>query len=165
MLLPLGLALCASGCFRMVNVDPLSVRPDEDLTVRLTPEASDRVAREFGTVGPRLIGHVFPVGSDSLAVDAWLGQIYSDALAKARLVIPVHRGEVIEVQRRELSVKRTVLASAAGAGMLAMLLSRTGLFEPEGPDGTDPGPPPPPEESLVLRVLRFTVTIPFHIGR
>jgi hypothetical protein len=151
----------------MVNVDPLAVGPEEDLRVQLTPEAADRVEREFGTVGTSLVGRLAPSGPDSLALDAWLGQIYSDAsLSNARLVIPLQRTEVVEVQRRELSTRRTLLASLAGAGMVALILSRTSLFQAELGDDVDPGSPPTPtEDSAILRALRFTLSIPFHIAR
>ena len=165
LLLPVCVALCAGGCFRMVNVDPASAPTDEDLRVQLTPAAAERVSNEFGTVGPRLVGRIAPSGADSIAIDAWLGQIYTDAsFASARLVIPLHRSEVVEVQRRELSVKRTVFATIAGAGMIAILLSRTTLFEAEGGDDGEPGPPPPPEDGFAPRA-RFVISVPLRFGR
>ena len=164
-LFPLCLALSVSGCFRMINVDPDVVGRNEDLRVHLTPVAADRVAREFGTTGSRLVGRLAPAGQDSLALDTWLGQIYTDAsLATSRLVIPLHRGEVIEVQRRELSVKRTVLASVVGAGMIALILSRTSLFVAETPDDDDDTPPPEPN-ALSKPARRWTISIPLRIGR
>ena len=166
LLLPLCIATCAGGCFRMVNVDPAAAPLDEDLRVQLTPAAAERVAREFGTAGPRLVGRLTPSGTDSLAIDAWLGQFYNDAsLANSRLFIPLHRSEVVEVQRRELSVRRTILATAAGAAAISLLLSRTTLFEAEGGDDGDPGPPPPGEEGFVMRPLRFSLSIPLQFGR
>jgi hypothetical protein len=150
----------------MVNVDPYALPPDRDVRVHLTPDAAERVAREFGTVGPRLVGRLSHANSDSLALDAWLGQIYSNAsFARTRLVIPLHRADVVEVQRRELAVKRTFLASLAGAGMVALLVNRLGWLQPELGDDDDPGPPPPPEDPMLGR-RRVSIQIPiFQFGR
>jgi hypothetical protein len=161
-----GLALSSAGCFRMVSVDPSAAPVDEDLRVNLTPAAAGRVAREFGVAGTRLVGRIAPAGQDSLALDTWLGQIYTDAtLANSRLVIPLHRSEILEVQRRELSVRKTVLATAAGAGFIALLLSRTTLFEADAGDDDNGGPPPPPDEGFAQRALRFSVSVPLRFGR
>jgi hypothetical protein len=166
--LPLAAAtLLLGGCFQMVNVDPATLSPHDEVRIHLAADAAERSAREFGTVGPHLIGRIQPAGPDSLRIDTWMGQFYTDAsLAGARLVVPVHRSEVLEVERRQVSVRRSILAGAAAAAMTALIIHRAGWLEPELGDDDEPGAPPPLEGLAPARAPGFTIRIPIlRFGR
>lgn len=165
--MPAVLAACAvvGGCFSYVPIETFRARQGEDVRVVLYPEAAQRVAEEYGSLGVQLIGHLTLVGPDSAMVAAWVGQGYSGTqFGTARQAIPLRRRDIAQVQRRQLSVQKTVLATAAAVGLVAILASRL-PGDNEGPgDEPEPPPPPPPLDAVVAgsrRIDLFRIRLPF----
>lgn len=141
----LAIVVVANGCFRYVPVQTGAVRPNEEVRVLLTDEAALRMAREFGAFTGQLEGQLAPHGPDSLALSVLIAQNYrGTSLANVRQTLALGRGEVVEVRRRQLSTKYTVLATAGVVGGFAFMVHQ--LTQKENPNILpDDGTTPPPE--------------------
>jgi hypothetical protein len=165
--IPAVLAVCATaaGCFSYVPIDTFRARQGEDVRVVLYPEAAQRVAQEYGSLGDQLIGQLTLVGPDSAMVAAWVGQGFSGTqFGTARQAIPLRRRDIAQVQRRQLSVQKTVLATAASVGLVAILAARLAAANDGPGEEPDPPPPPPPLDAIVgasRRVDLFRIRLPF----
>lgn len=150
-LLPIQV-LAAAGCIQYVPVDAGTVRPDEEVRVRVTENTAVRLVSELGRITPELEGSVAPQGSDSVAVSLWIGREYRGTpFENVRRTVALDRLEITEVRRRQISVARSTLAAAGVATVFAVLINR--LTHQENPNPSDNGTdPPPPPGGAVLRI-------------
>lgn len=146
--------LAAAGCVEYVPVEVGSIPPDEELRVSVRDETAVRMARHFGQLRSELTASVEPRGPDSLAIIVWLGKDYPGTpFEDVRETVTVGRDEVVELRRRQLSVWRTAVASAAAVvavGLVADQVIQQGDPNPPPDDG-----PPPPPTTFRLRLFRF----------
>jgi hypothetical protein len=145
--------------------DPESVRPAETIRVRVTQEAASRVSEQFGLDSP-LEGQLSLLSADTMGLAVWIGRAYSGSdFATARQTVPLVRAEIVEIQRKKFSLKRTTLATLGGIAVTAILVNRFGLIELPWFEETDP-PPPPPDEgftgSATNRVVSGARVVRWH---
>jgi hypothetical protein len=156
----LAVALSGSGCFRYAPIPIESVRPGEDVQVRLTDAAAARLAGEFGAYSQRLEGPLATEGRDSLSISLMVGREYNGmALEGVRQTLFLGRSEVVEVRRRELSRSRTAMAGAGALVVFALVVNAVTQMGDDNPTaGEQPPPPPPPG----LRTARVGARLPFR---
>ena len=142
------------GCYRYTPVDPATVRANEEVRVRVTESAAQRLVKNFGIYTAQLEGQFALEGTDSASVSVAIGRMYQGmALENVRQTLFLGRSEIVDVRRRELSRNRTALAAVGAlAGFVALVGTVTQLGDENPPDD---GPPPPPP----ARRLYFTIPI------
>ena len=142
------------GCYRYTPVDPATVRANEEVRVRVTESAAQRLVSDFGIFTAQLEGQFALEGTDSASVSVAIGRMYQGmALENVRQTLFLGRSEIVDVRRRELSRNRTALAAVGAlAGFVALVGTVTQLCDENPPDD---GPPPPPP----ARRLYFTIPI------
>lgn len=152
-----GLALIfgLGGCYAYVPMQLATVPPRAEVKVRVTDAGAARLVKDFGAYTTELEGQLGLEGSDSVSVAVAIAREYRGlTLESARQVLYLGRTEVVEVRHRQLSRKRTVLASA-GAVVAFTLLVKTVVQwgDPNPPAGEPPGAPPAP----LRGGLRFSI--------
>lgn len=137
-------ALAGSGCYRYTPIEPAAVQPQEVVRVRVTDAAAERLVREVGAYTGVLQGQLAPEGPDSLSLSILIGRQYGGmALENTRQVLFLGRSEVVEVRRRELSRRKTALATAGVlAGAVILIRSVVQMGDPNPADDDTPVPPP-----------------------
>ena len=146
----------ATACYRYLPIPLAAVRPNEDVQVSLTAEASTRLVKELGTFSARLEGPLAPAKGDSVSVSVLIGRQYQGVqLESARMELFLARPEVVAVHRRVFSRTRTAL-STLGAIALFSAVVRT-VVQSGDPNGADGELPPPPPVGA-----RFTLRIPLR---
>jgi hypothetical protein len=137
-------ALLGSGCYRYVPVQLSTVRPNEDVRVRVTESAAARLVKEFGTYTTELEGQVAREPSDSVSVSVLIGREYRGvSLESGRQVLFLGPSEVVGVRRRELARGRTVLASAGALVVFGLVIGTVIQLGDPNPSPDQPPPPPP----------------------
>lgn len=141
------LSLMGAGCFQSVPIRLAEARPDEAVEVRVTDRAATRLTRDLGVYAARLQGPVTVERGDSVAVAVTIRrELAGMPLEGARLPLFLARDEVVDVRRRVLSRRRTVLASA---GVVAVFVMAVGSIIQHGdPNGSVDEPPSPPPVGL-----------------
>jgi len=142
-----------SGCYHYVPVDPATVRPDEEVRVRISDSAARRLANDFGTYLHTLSGQFGTHGPDSLALAVRLSRFTNGvSLAETRQTLLFSRPEVLDVSRRELSVGKTALVTAGVIGGFVLLITSITQLGDENPGSDEPPPPPPPAARGIIRI-------------
>jgi hypothetical protein len=137
--------------------DPGTVRPEETIRVMVTRDAANRVSEQFGLNSP-LEGQLSVLNADTMGLAVWIGRAYSGSdFSTARQTVPLVRTEIVEVQRKKFSPKRTVLATLGGLAITAILVNRFGLIELPWLETSDP-PPPPPDDGFRSGAANRTVS-------
>lgn len=151
----LGLGLLLTGCYRYVPTDLASIRPAENVRVRVTEPAAARLVREFGTYLTELEGQIVREGSDSVSLTVPIGRDYRGvALEGGRQVLWLGDSEVVGLRRREFSRTRTVLVSAGALVVFGLLVATVTQWGDPNSDVVEP-PPPPPPGGAILRIRIF----------
>jgi len=137
-----------SGCFVYQSTDPGALKPNQPIRVLVTNDEGVRLAKEFGFGAPVLEGELASLSNDSLGLAVWVGKEYNATdFANARQTIPLVRQDIIAVQLKQFSPKRTVLFAAGVVAFTSLLLNRVGVIDlPFGEEGT--GTPPPDPDSF-----------------
>jgi hypothetical protein len=144
--------LFASGCYRYVPAPLATVRPSEEVRVHVTQAAATRLVKEFGTYTTELEGKVARERSDSISVAVVIGREYNGiALESGRQVLYLGPGEVVDIRRRQLSRKRTVLVSAGAAVALGALVATVVQLGDPNSTVVEQPPPPPPDGRIMRR--------------
>jgi hypothetical protein len=153
-------SLLSAGCFVYQSADPTAIRPNQPIRVMVTNDEGLRLAREFGFGAPVLEGEFAAVSRDSLELAVWVGRDYGATdFATARQTIPLDRQDILAVQLKRFSPKRTVLASLGVAAIGTLLLNRVGVIDLPWDAGTEPTPPPDPD------ALRLRFRLPITVNR
>jgi hypothetical protein len=152
-----GLVLLAgfltSGCYRYVPVDLASVRPAEDVRMRVTETAAARVVREFGTYMTELEGQIDRASSDSVALTVPVGRDYRGvSLEGGHQVLFFGTTEVVGLRRREFSRGRTALVSAGTLVAFGLLIAAVAQMDDPNANNDEPPPPPPPGGAVIFRL-------------
>lgn len=138
------LALASGGCYRYTPIEPTAVHPREEVQVRVTDAASERLIGELGVYTGVLQGQLSAERPDSLSLSILIGRQYGGmALENTRQVLFLGPSEVVAVRRRQISRGKTALATA-GVLVAAGLLIRSivHMADPNPVDDDVPSPPP-----------------------
>jgi hypothetical protein len=136
--------LTSSGCFSYVPVSLASAPAKEEVRVLITDEAGARLVKSLGTYTTILEGEVAPQGdSVSIAVPI-VREFRGTVLASAPQVLYLAKPEILEIRRRQLSRRRTVIASAATVAVFGALVATVVAMTDPNPGSDDGLPPPPP---------------------
>ena len=143
----------ATACYRYTPISLAAVRPNENVQVSLTPEASTRLVKELGTFSARLEGPLAPAKGDSVSVSMLIGRQFQGVqLESARMDLFLARPEVVAVHRRVFSRPRTALATVGAIALFSAIVSTVVQSgDPNVPDGVLP-PPPPVGARFTLRI-------------
>ena len=154
--------LSGSGCYHYVPVSPGAVAPEEEVRIRITASAAERLTQELGMYSTEIDGRISSRGPDSLMVAVPIERKYRGiALDSTLQSLALGKPEVVDVRRNELSRGRTILA---GAGVLAgFVLLVHAVVQLTNPNpGTDETlPPPPPSGARTPSGHTIGIRIPF----
>ena len=141
-LLGLGIAavlglLILAACYSyvpMVGEDPT---PSDDVRVRLSQAEAVRMSERTGRTIRSLEGSVLRVPADSLVLDVGWGAVYAGTVFEGRRdTLSFHRRDLLEVDRREFSRRRTALV---GAGVVALVVAAWAGISGGGDITDEPG--------------------------
>jgi hypothetical protein len=128
------------GCYRYLPA-PLEVAPrDTDVRVHLSRVALARVPEEFPTGGTFLTGRIVGVEADSLVLRVPVSRAAGYGMQELRQDLHIPRGEIIDIERRQVSAARTTLTVAAAGGAAAALVIL--IMDASGNADADPGEGP-----------------------
>ena len=145
--------LLNTGCFVYKQTDPGAIKPNQPIRVVVTNDEGLRLAREFGYGAPVLEGSLAALSPDSLQLAVWVGKEYrATDFSTARQTIPVVRSDIVNVQLKKFSPKRTILFAAGVAAVSTILLNRVGVIDLPWDEGTVETLPPEPDP---FRLFRF----------
>jgi hypothetical protein len=149
------LALWSAGCFRYTRIEPAAAPAEEELRVRVTREAAVRVGSQLGRLSEQYEGRLEPLGTDSVILAVWIGKDYiGSPFENTRQRVSLVPGEIVEVRRRTLDVRRTALAAAA---VIAVTGAVIGTVVTEGdPNLGDPGGPYQPPVDFRIPLFRIS---------
>jgi hypothetical protein len=134
-----------TGCFSYKPATTELINPNEEIRVIVTDDAALRLNERFGVVLP-LEGQLSPLGSDSFGLAVWVGRGFGGSdFATVRQTVPLVRADIVQVQRRQLSVKRTTYFTLGVVAALTILVDRLGVIDLPWEDRTDPPTPPEPD--------------------
>jgi hypothetical protein len=142
------LLISLGGCFRYLPAQLETAPRDRDVRVHLSRVALARVPEEFPTGGTFLTGRIVGLEADSVVLRVPVTRAAGYGMAELRQDVHLPRGEIIEVERREMSPARTGLAIAGAAGAAVALVIL--IIDASGSTDADPGEPP---DQLRLPVL------------
>ena len=150
-----ALALWSAGCFRYTRIEPGVAPTEEELRVRVTREAAMRVGPQLGRLSEQYEGRLEPLGTDSVVLAVWIGKDYiGSPFENTRQRVSLTPGEIVEVRRRTIDVRRTALAAAAVVAVTGLVI---GTVVTEGdPNPTDPGGPYQPPVDFRIPLLRIS---------
>lgn len=117
-------AVLGSACYVYVPAGDPAPPVGEAVRVLVQPAAAERLSGEAGRPMPSLEGRVVETAQDTLRVSVVIQQNSGASIERPRQVFSVASSEVLQVQREELSVRRTVLLGAGSVALLAVLISR-----------------------------------------
>jgi hypothetical protein len=158
----LAVVLSSSGCYHYVAVSPDAVPSSEDVRIRITPSAAQRLSDELGMYSTEIDGRLLPSGQDSLAVAVAIERKYRGIAMDSTLQsLKLGRSEVVDVRQSELSRGRTILTSAGILAGFALLVHAVVQLTNPNP-GTDVTvPPPPPLGSRAPSARTLGIRVPF----
>lgn len=131
--------------------------PGDEVRLRIDPEAGSRLSARSGRAPQVIEGRVTEVSSvdDSLRVLVPWGAAWAGTPMEGRRdEISLHPGEILGVERKEVSRSRTALA-AGGLAATAFVLARYALggSDRENHGGIEEPTPPPVNLTCVLGAL------------
>jgi hypothetical protein len=148
----LFLASLSSACFTYRPHSTDQVKPNDEIRLIVTDAAALRLTQQFG-VSPPFEGRLSPLGSDSFGLAVWVGRGFSGSdFATVRQTVPVFRSDILEVQRRQLSIKRSAYFTVGVIAAVTILVDRLGVIDLPWPGESEA--PTPPEPDPFRRRLR-----------
>ena len=149
------IALWSAGCFKYTPVAVSAAPGEEELRVRVTRDAAMRVGPQLGRLSEQYEGRLEPLGTDSIVLAIWIGKDYiGSPFENTRQRVSLTPGEIVEVRRRTLDVRRTAHAAAAVVAVTGVVIRAVGT---EGdPNPGDPGGPYQPPVDFRIPLLRIS---------
>ena len=145
--------LSGSGCYRYVPTQLSQLQPSEDVKVRITESALQRLIKDFSANTTELEGQISAEGPDSVSLSVQIARQYQGiTLENVRQTLFLGRTEVVEVRRRELSRSRTALAAGGALAVFVVLVNSVIQQGDPDPPGEDPPPPPPGIRAVLFRI-------------
>jgi hypothetical protein len=118
--------------------------------VHLSRVALARVPEEFPTDGTFLTGRIVGLEADSVVLRVPVSRAAGYGMQELRQDLRIPRGEIVDVERREVSAARTGLTIAAAGGAAAALVIL--IIDASGSVDTDPGEGPDQMRFPVLSI-------------
>ena len=148
------LGIAAAGCYQYVPIRPESVRPNEDVRVRVTEPAAARLLQDLGAFTTELDGQLAANGSDSVSISVAIGREYRGiALDSTSQVVHLSRADLVDVRRRTFSRSRTVLATGLALAAFGAIVGSVVQMGDPNTVSPDPAPPPPsPFRGVMFRI-------------
>jgi hypothetical protein len=146
----LSLILCVlPGCFTWVAADPVLVPVEVEGRVLLTRQGAADLPDEFPAGTQSLSGRLMGTRGDSLVIQVPVATRQAGFhAASLRQELLLHLSQVVGVERKEVSWRRTALAVLGGAAAIGAIIAL--IIQPvDGEEGRPPGegpeqlPPPP----------------------
>lgn len=139
----IGLALLAGGCYVPAPADPVSLAPQTDLRVLLSPRGREGLNGVSVDDRGELRGRLLTLTDDSLTLASRLPVTAVAGMARSdiRQAVTVARADVLQVSVPRLDRSRTGLLVGATLALLAVFV--TDLFDIRGDSGDNPEPRPP----------------------
>jgi hypothetical protein len=134
------LLLVLGGCFRYSSTPLTSAPADEDVRVHLSRVALARVPEEFPRGDSYLTGRIVGLASDSVVLRIPVSRASAFGQPNLRQDVYIPRGEIVDIERRQVNAFRTGLAIAAvtglGTALVLTIIEGSGVDEEdgEGPD-------------------------------
>ena len=148
-----SIAIVSGACHRYVAVPAAAVGPGEDVRIIVTEPAAARLSRDLGLYTTSLEGQLRQEPYDSLSIAVPVTRAYQGRLLESgRQTLFLGRGEVVRVERRELSRSRSVAVGVGAVAVLALLVGAVVQWGDPNPSGEEP-PPPPPAPSIGPRAV------------
>jgi hypothetical protein len=137
-------ALTLSGCFSYRPYSLERVKPNEELRLIVTEPATLRLDQQFG-LKPPFEGRLTPLSADSFGLAVWVGRGFSGSdFATVRQTVPLLRADILDVQRRQFSLKKTIYFAGGIIAVTTILVDRLGVIDIPGlGDSEQPNPPEP----------------------
>ena len=151
-----AVAVVTSGCFTYQSVDPGSVEVGQDVRVRLSPEAADRLQEVRMTDERAMEGKLVERRGDQLVVETAVNRLdpmTGGRLLNQRLSLPYM--DIQEVETKALNKAKTAgVVALAGVVVGYIVINQ---FQDGG--GSDPGGGGGPAENRVFRIpLPFSLS-------
>lgn len=144
----LAIGLLSGGCYKYVPVETATVDPQEDVRIFVTESAAARLSGDLGVYTRSLQGRFRQEAHDSVSISVPVTRAYQGRLLDSGWqTLFLGRGEVVRVDRRELSRTRTVAASVGVVAAVAVIITSVVQILDPNPSSEEP-PPPPPAPSL-----------------
>ena len=130
-----------------------TVKPKEEVRVRVTEAAAVRLVRDFGAYTTQLEGQFSIERGDSVSLSVPIARAYQGiSLEQARQTLYLARSEVVDVRRRLISRGRTAVATAAVLGAFAIVVNSVVQIGEDNDENEPPPPPPPPGIRAIIRI-------------
>ena len=139
------MVLGTAGCHRFAPAEVATVDPEEDVRILVTESAATRLSSDLGVYTTSLEGRFRQEPHDSVSISVPVTRVYRGrTVDSGRQTLFLGRGEVVRVERRELSRGRTIAAAVGAVAVFAALVSGVVQWlDPNPPTDETPQPPPP----------------------
>lgn len=131
----------ASACYNYVPTEVGVVSPGEDVRLRVSREGGEELARtiESNEIQLEVSGQFEGLERGSVLLRIPVVRDPTGLRPAIQQVVRLPEGDVLTVDRRELSVGKTAAVVAVGAGAVGFLLTQVfEVFDDTDPDGDDP---------------------------
>lgn len=144
----LSIGLASTGCYRYVPVQVAAVDPQEDVRILVTESAAARLSRDLGAYTTSLEGRLRQEAHDSVSISLPVTRSYRGRVMDSGWqTLFLGRGEVVQVDRREISRARTVAAGVGAVAVFGLIINSVVQWLDPNPSGEEQ-PPPPPAPSI-----------------
>jgi len=145
----LSIAIASGACHRYVPVQVAAVDPQEDVRIVVTESAAARLSRDLGLYTTNLEGQLRQEAHDSVSIAVPVTRMYQGRLIDSgRQTLFLGRGEVVRVDRRELSRGRTIALGMGAVAVFGLLVNSVVQWLDPNPSTEEQPPPPPPAPSI-----------------
>ena len=139
-----SIALVSAGCHKYAPAEVGTVDPQESVRVLITEPAARRLSSDLGVFTTSLEGRLRREEHDSLSISVPVTRVYQGRTVDSGWqTLFLGRGEVVRVERRELSRGRTIALGVGAVAAFALLVNSVVQWLDPNP-GTEENPPPPP---------------------
>ena len=145
--------LTQTACFAYRPATPAEAKPNEEIRVVLTDAAVSRLNSQFAIRSP-LEGAFTRLGSDTIGVAVWVGRAFAGTdFATARQTVPLLPADIVQMQRKVFSLRRTVLFSLGVAALGVLVIDKVGIIDLPWEEREET--PLPPDGSLRRPGIRW----------
>ena len=153
-----SIAIGSAGCHKYVPVQVATVDPQEDVRILVTESAAARLSRDLGLYTTSLEGRLRQEEHDSVSISVPVTRIYRGRqMESGWQTLFLGRGEVVRVDRRELSRARTVAAGVGAVAVFALIVNTVVQWVDPNPSTEEPPPPPPAPSRRPNRSARIPI--------
>ncbi len=144
-----SLAVVSAACHRYAPAEVASVDPQESVRVIITEPAATRLSSDLGAFTRSLEGRLRQEAHDSVSISVPVTRVYQGRTVDSGWqTLFLGRGEVVRVERRELSRGRTIALGVGVVAAFTLLVNTVVQWVDPNPSGEEQPPPPPPAPSI-----------------